>query len=245
MTRSYPPEVVHREAASDGLNVLIVCEHASNAIPPEFGDLGLDPMARQSHIAWDPGAVEVAREMRRLLGADLVAGSVSRLLYDCNRPPEAPSAMPAESEVYWIAGNANLTVKDRALRTEQIYQPFRAALELILDSREAGLLLTIHSFTPVYHGVRRTCEIGILHDADIRLAEALLAAAPARFPYLLERNVPYSATDGVTHTLRRHAIPRGWPNVMIEIRNDLIETPAQQLAMAGHLVSLLKAATNE
>jgi predicted N-formylglutamate amidohydrolase len=105
-----------------------------------------------------------------------------------------------------------------------------------------GMLVTIHSFTPVYNGVRRSCEIGILHDADSRLADAMLAGT---IPFKMERNVPYSASDGVTHTLRTHAIPRGWPNVMIEIRNDLIATPDQQRAMAFHLVSLLKVPSDE
>lgn len=239
---TYPPEVIRREASGGERNVVLVCEHASNVFPPEFGDLGLDAAARESHIAWDPGAVGVAREMRRLLEGDLVAATVSRLLYDCNRPPEAPSAMPEVSEIYRIPGNADLTPADRERRTEQIYRPFRAALEEILDARGRGILVTIHSFTPVYNGVPRTCEIGILHDADTRLADSLLAG---KIPYRMERNVPYSASDGVTHTLRSHAIPRGWPNVMIEIRNDLIENPAQQRAMAAHLASLLKVPSND
>jgi hypothetical protein len=164
--------------------VVIVCEHAINTIPPEFGDLGLDPAARQSHIAWDPGALGVAHEMRRLLNADLVAGSVSRLLCDCNRPPEAPSAMPEMSEIFKIPGNWNLTERDRQRRTTAIYKPFYAALKDILDAHgEEGVLITVHSFTPVFKGVPRVCEIGILHDVDARLADAMFAATPSDFPF--------------------------------------------------------------
>ena len=238
----YPPEILRREAADGGSNVVIVCEHASNVIPPEFGDLGLDPAARQSHIAWDPGALGVAHEMRLLLNADLVAGSVSRLLYDCNRPPEAPSAMPEMSEIFKIPGNWNLKERDRERRITAIYKPFYAALKDILDARGEGFIITIHSFTPVFKGVPRLCEIGILHDVDARLADAMLAATPADFPFKVERNVPYSAADGVTHTLKEHGSARGWPNVMIEIRNDLIGTQTQQSDMARHLAALFSKA---
>ncbi len=236
------PEILRGSGRSDLPGLVIVCEHASNAFPPAFGDLGLDAATRESHAAWDPGALGVARAMRGLLDADLLAATVSRLLYDCNRPPEAPSAMPERSEIFAIPGNQTLTPAARAARAEAIYQPFRAALQDLLDQRGAGVLVTIHSFTPVYFGERRSCEIGILSDADKRLAEAMLAAVPADFPFKVEADVPYSAADGVTHTLRTHAVPRGWPNVMVEIRNDLISTPLQQAAMAGHLAAILKPA---
>jgi len=222
--------------------VVIVCEHATKAIPPEFGDLGLGPEGWQSHIAWDPGALGVAREIRRLLDADLVYGSVSRLLYDCNRPPGAPSAIPEVSETFEIPGNKGLTQRDREARTLAVYEPFRSALAAVLDDMGDGIVVTVHSFTPVFHGVRRAFEIGILHDADQRLADAMLAAVPPNFPFEVERNVPYSASDGVTHTLKAHAVPRGWPNVMLEIRNDLIETQRQQVDMARRLAALLSEA---
>ena len=93
--------------------------------------------------------------------------------------------------------------------------PFRSALSTLLAERGEGILVTIHSFTPVYHGVRRDCEIGVLHDTDARLADAIFAALPSNFPFKLERNVPYSARDGVTHTLATHAVPRGWPPLTV------------------------------
>lgn len=130
----------------------------------------------------------------------------------------------------------------RLERFNGIYEPFYDALAQILTRRQKGVLVTVHSFTPVYHGVLRECEIGLLHDFDARLADAMLAAAPNNAPFKVERNVPYSAKDGVTHTLKTHAVPRGWPNVMIEIRNDLIQTKSQQENIADFLASLLIAA---
>ena len=86
--------------------VLILCEHASNAFPAEFGTLGLDDDARRSHAAWDPGALDIARRLSDAWAAPLVHSNVSRLIYDCNRPPEAPDAMPADAKARlgWLLG---------------------------------------------------------------------------------------------------------------------------------------------
>ena len=219
--------------------VVLVCEHASFRIPPEFHDLGLKADALTSHIAWDPGAMETALALSGMLDASLVYSTVSRLVYDCNRPPEAPAAMPAVSEIYAIPGNSALTQAERQARAETYYRPFEHCLEEVLEERNGdAVVVTLHSFTPVYTGVRRDVEIGVLHDADSRFADAMLDAAEG---YNVRRNEPYGPADGVTHTLKRHALPRGLLNVMIEIRNDLIATPEQCLAMATHLSKWLEA----
>lgn len=232
--------------ASGGGPFLLVCEHASNFIPPEYGTLGLDDAALESHIAWDPGALAVADEMARLLDAPLVAARVSRLVYDCNRPPDSPSAMPAESEIYRIPGNAGLTAGQRQARTQAVYHPFRAALATAIDAHGARrgppAIVTVHSFTPVWRGVARAVEVGVLHDDDARLADAMLSAAGDGDGLAVRRNEPYGPEDGVTHTLREHALPRGLANVMIEIRNDLIATPDDARTMAGRLAGWLAAA---
>lgn len=222
---------------------LIVCEHASNFIPAEYGDLGLNAAARSSHIAWDPGAIEVAREMSALLDAPLLAQGASRLLYDCNRPPHEASAVPQVSEVYRIPGNEGLSPQQRAERAALFYHPFRDALAAAIEARaQPPVLVTVHSFTPVWHGVRREVEIGILHDADARLADAMLAEAGVNSGFIVRRNEPYGPQDGVTHTLVEHALPRGLPNVMIEIRNDLVAGAEDQRAMAERLAAWLNAA---
>ncbi len=216
----YAPRVVNPDGAH---SVLLVCEHASRAIPPEFGDLGLSAEALESHIAWDPGALTVSLALSDALDATLVHASVSRLVYDCNRPPEAPDAMPAKSEATVIPGNAALSEADRQARVDAYYRPFEALVAETVAARPVPpVIVTIHSFTPIYLGRERAVEIGILHDTDSRLADALLRES-SRFT--VARNQPYGPEDGVTHTLRRHALPSGLLNVMIEIRNDLLETP--------------------
>ena len=235
-------EPVIENAAAQG-RIVLVCEHASNHIPKGWGDLGLSPMQRAAHIAWDPGALGVARGLSALLDAVLIHAPVSRLVYDCNRAPDMPGAMPARSEVHDIPGNASLSPQERLLRTNAVYLPFHDALHGLVAGRIAqGLhpvIITVHSFTPVYFGNPRRVEFGIIHDDDRSLAMAIHAAALQLTGLHAELNAPYSAADDVTHTLRLHATPYGLPNAMLEIRNDLIATPPAQLAMAEQLAPVL------
>lgn len=236
---------VIENAAAKGRAVL-VCEHASNHIPARWGDLGLTADQRRAHIAWDPGALGLARGLAQRLDAVLVHAPVSRLVYDCNRAPDMPGAMPARSEIHDIPGNAALTAEERADRTAALYVPFHDGLHALLMDRIArGLhpaLITIHSFTPVYFGTPRAVEFGVIHDADDRLPRAILTEALARTRLRAEWNQPYSAKDDVTHTLRLHATPYGLPNAMLEIRNDLIATPQAEAAMADTLAPVIAAA---
>nr|WP_316655076.1 N-formylglutamate amidohydrolase [uncultured Gellertiella sp.] len=222
--------------------VLLICEHASHTLPQKLGSLGLADAALKSHIAWDPGALGVAEEMARRLDATLIHQRFSRLAYDCNRPPEAPGAMPETSEIYEIPGNRDLCAADRLERTEGLYLPFHAAIDDCIAARQARgqetVIVTMHSFTPVYMGKARTVEIGILHDADSRLADRMLAAA-AGLTQNVRRNEPYGPADGVTHTLVKHGLAHGLRNVMIEVRNDLIQEKDGQRVMAGLLADLL------
>lgn len=241
----YLPLIELSETNLNSGSIVFVCEHASNKIPLKFSDLGLDEVARKSHIAWDLGALGVARLLKDRFSGDLVAGSVSRLLYDCNRPPESPTAIPDISEAFLVPGNKDLSEEERAGRIKGIYKPFSQALEKVLDTNKEAILVTIHSFTSVYHSIRRDCEIGLLHDSDVRLVDAMFAGVAPNAIFKVEKNVPYSASDGVTHTLKTHAIPRGLLNVMIEIRNDLIETIEEQKIMADFIAALLSSAIKD
>jgi len=226
--------------------VVLLCEHASSFIPDALDGLGLSEADRTSHIAWDPGARAVSLELSRALDAPFVAGLTSRLVYDCNRPPEDASAMPARSETKEVPGNQSLTQADRDARTNGIYVPFCSAVTALLQARAAkGLdtvLVTIHSFTPVYFGTPRAVEIGILNDTDTRLADAMLAQASALGHRAVMRNAPYGPEDGVTHSLRVHGMANGLLNVMIEIRNDLIADTNGQTKLANELLTLLRPA---
>jgi predicted N-formylglutamate amidohydrolase len=226
--------------------VVLVCEHASNAFPALWGDLGLPEATRRAHIAWDPGALGLARGLAARLDAVLVHAPVSRLIYDCNRAPDMQGAMPARSEVFDIPGNAVISPTERAARTAAVYVPFHQGLHaLLMDRLALGLapvLVTVHSFTPVYFGRRREVEFGVIHDADDSLACAILAQARIRTGLRCDLNAPYSAADDVTHTLRVQATPYGLPNAMLEVRNDLIAVPEAENAMADLLAPAILAA---
>ncbi len=229
-------EVVNPSGKGD---FLLVCEHASSFIPAKYQNLGLNDEVLHSHVAWDPGALGVAENMSARLDAPLVAQCVSRLIYDCNRPPDSDSAMPARAEIFDIPGNIDLSQTQRLARVDQYYVPFQQALVAQIDRHIEGVLppvlLTIHSFTPIFHGKAREFDIGILHDSDTRFADELLNSLKGESQFVTCRNQPYGPADGVTHTLVQHALTRGLMNVMFEIRNDIIATPEDQSKMAEML----------
>lgn len=239
-------ELYNAEAAGP---FLFVCEHAANAFPEPFGALGLDPEAKDAHVAWDPGALGVARRLSDRLDSPLVTATVSRLIYDCNRPPDAPEAMPARSESYEIPGNRGLAGAARLARTEAVYLPFQAALTAQLARALARgrrpVLVTVHSFTPIWFGMARAVAFGVIHDTDPTFARIVTAIAARRLAFGAKLNEPYSAADGVAHTLKLHATPHDLPHAMLEIRNDLISDAAAEEAMADQLALVLTEALSQ
>jgi predicted N-formylglutamate amidohydrolase len=224
---------------------VIICEHASNRIPKNLGSLGLSEADLTRHIAWDIGAEGTARMLAKLLDAPLILQTYSRLVFDCNRPPEAESAMPKLSETTPIPGNANLTASHRLSRIVEIYRPFQNLISTLLDHRavhnQRAIPLSIHSFTKLYHGKERSVELGLLFDRDAWLANQLVKSFSGINTQL---NEPYGPKDGVMHLMNLHAAPRGLHHLMIEIRNDLIETERGQQEWAQRLsVPLIQAAT--
>ncbi|PZF78870.1 N-formylglutamate amidohydrolase [Aestuariivirga litoralis] len=224
---------------------VLICEHASNTLPKALGTLGLPEADLTRHIAWDIGAEKVARLLSRLMDAPLLLQRYSRLAYDCNRPPESPDSIPEVSELTAIPGNKKLSAADRLARARDIYRPFHDGVSAVLDKRAAegqrSLVVSIHSFTPVYKGKPRSVELGILHDRDTTLSSKLIKS----FPNIDARlNEPYGPKDGVLHTLNLHGFARGLQHAMIEIRNDLVATERGQDEWAQRLsVPLIQAAT--
>jgi predicted N-formylglutamate amidohydrolase len=219
---------------------VLVCEHASNRLPKSLGTLGLPEAELQRHIAWDLGAEQVARLLSRLMDAPLVLQRYSRLAYDCNRPPDSADAMPEISETTHIPGNRHLSPDDKLMRTREIYRPFHATIADLLDRRAAegtrSMVVTIHSFTPVYKGQPRAVELGILHDRDRSLSDELITCFSTVDARL---NEPYGPDDGVLHTLNLHAAPRGLRHAMIEIRNDFLLDERGQVEWAQRLSAAL------
>jgi predicted N-formylglutamate amidohydrolase len=224
---------------------IIVCEHASNRLPRALGSLGLPAAALERHIAWDPGAAGVAEGLAERLGGDLVLQRYSRLAVDCNRDPALADAIPERSEDTDIPHNTALDAEAKAARLRAVWTPFHDALEGLLDRRHAQgrptVLVTVHTFTPIYRGVARPLHIGIISTGDRRIADPLLAALRRERDLIVGDNEPYSPKDNVDYTIRRHGRERGLPNVMIEIRNDLVADEAAQREWVDRLAGALGA----
>lgn len=226
---------------------VLICEHASNRLPPGYGDFGLTPHQRLMHIAWDPGALAVALRMSEQLDAPLVQSTVSRLVVDCNRGPDAVDLIPVISERTEIPANVGISAGERAARIAAFHAPFHAMLATLLDKRQAEgaetMLVMIHSFTPTYLGVERPWPIGLMPGLDERPTRAFEQALRNDDPALnVGWNQPYSSQVGVTYTLELHGDARQLPAVMIELRQDQVLEPPGVEAWSGRLSRALVAA---
>lgn len=226
---------------------LLICEHASNFIPEHFERLGLSLAELSTHIAWDPGAIEVARGMSALLNATLIEANYSRLLIDCNRPLNAPDLIPQISERTVVPGNQALDAGQCEARILLSHRPFHQQVSAVIAEREArgqpSHIITIHSFTPVYKAVERPWHIGIIHDADDRLAAKIIDELQQRataYGINIGVNEPYSPDDRVYYTVEQHTRQRGALGAMVEIRNNEIASHADQQQWAQRLAQILQ-----
>jgi predicted N-formylglutamate amidohydrolase len=226
--------------------IFLVCEHAGRLIPKSLESLGLPDHELERHISYDIGAEPVARRLAGRLDAPLVLQRYSRLVYDCNRPPDSPSAIPEVSELTRIPANLGLTEVQRQARINAIYQPFHRKVERLIDRRlglgQRVIFVTIHSFTPVFKTIPRTMHIGLLFDQDRRFTDIVGSLLKNVEMFDVRYNEPYGPADGVCHTLNVHAGVRGLPYSMIEIRNDLIQTESGQVEWADRLAGVLQQA---
>jgi len=230
---------------------VLVCDHASNWVPPSLKGLGLPPGELERHIAWDPGALELARLLSNLLDAPLVHATVSRLVLDVNRDPTHPGSVVTRSEETEVPGNHEISAEDRARRVQSIYQPYHRALDAVIEQSVAHdpspQIISVHSFTPVYRKEQRPWHIGVLSGDDKRLSQPLLELLRADGEFCVGDNQPYAPTDGVYHTLHRHCsgVNRGASqnlrSVLLELRSDTISAEDGREQWAKRLEQALRA----
>jgi predicted N-formylglutamate amidohydrolase len=230
-----PPAFEVVNPAGQGAAFLI-CDHASNRIPRRLGTLGLSDAERNDHIAWDPGAADMARRLSVLLDAPLVLSSYSRLVIDCNRPLDNPQLTATESGGVTVPGNANLSAADRASRIAELHRPYHDAVSALLDARRGRptLLLSIHSFTPELGDGPRPWPISIAYGVDDRLARLLIPALRADGTVVGD-NQPYSVGPTTDYSIPVHGERRGLPHVLVETRQDGIRTRDGAERWAGKL----------
>ena len=221
--------------------LLLLCDHASHALPPGFGTLGLDAGLFATHIAYDIGAAQVTRALAAAYGAPALLGRWSRLLIDLNRGPEDPTLVMKLSDGSIIPGNRNADAAEVARRIAQFHAPYHAAITAELDRiGKDAVIVSMHSFTPSWKTVPRIWEVGVLYDRDTRLSAPLMARL-AEAGFTVGDNEPYTgALEG--DTLWTHGTLRNLPHVLIEMRQDLIADEANAQAFALRLKPILDAA---
>jgi predicted N-formylglutamate amidohydrolase len=227
-------------------NFVIVVDHAGRRIPRRLNDLGLPSSELQRHIAWDIGALGVARQMAAALDAPLVAQNYSRLVIDCNRDPKVATSIPRKSESVDIPGNAALSDADAALRRTEIFEPYHQRIRELLDARAAAgrptILVAQHSMTNIYHGIQREMHAAVLYNRDRRFAGLVLDELRRDAGLIIADNQPYFVSDETDYTIPHHGEARGLPHVEIEIRQDLVGDEAGQAEWARRITQALQAA---
>jgi predicted N-formylglutamate amidohydrolase len=223
--------------------VLLVCDHASRAIPRSLGDLGLDAGALDRHIAFDIGAAELTRRLARRLSATAVLAGYSRLVIDCNRQPGDPSSILEISDGTAIPGNRNLSDAAQEARAEAIHWPYHHAIDSAFSRlRRIGpepVLFSVHTFTPSLAGEDRFWDLGVLWNRDPRLAVPLIALLRRHEGLSVGDNEPYSGRE-IAYTLNLHAGAAGLAHAAVEIRQDHCETAAELDRWAEMLADALK-----
>jgi predicted N-formylglutamate amidohydrolase len=239
-------EVLNEHGHSD---IVLLCEHASNHMPAEYRQLGLDATHLQRHIAWDIGAAEVTRLLSARLDAPAFLSGYSRLLIDLNRPLGTPGSIPVLSEDTGIPGNVGIDAAERDRRAKIMFSPFHDRVTAHLDRRaaegRATRIVTIHSFTPVFLGVARPWHAGVLHEHAAGLAEAILSGLRADTALNVAANVPYVISRDADYAVPVHGDDRGIPAVLIEIRQDLLANRAGIEEWADRLAAALPAHETE
>ena len=204
---------------------LFLCEHACNKIPLSLNMLGLPQSEIDRHIGWDIGILDVTQALANTLNAPLIFQKYSRLVIDCNRPLASPDLIPISSENTQIPGNTHLDSDHREKRINEIWTPYQTFIRqhLLERKNKPGIVVSMHSFTPVFKGERRPWHIGLLYNRDNRVALALQQTLKKYNPSLIiGMNNPYTISDEEDFTVPEFGEAMGVPHVLVEIRQDLI-----------------------
>jgi predicted N-formylglutamate amidohydrolase len=238
--KDVPP--VHEYNAAGRSPFLFTCDHYGRLIPKVLGDLGLPASELTRHIAWDIGIAGVAEALSKHLDAHLIAQRYSRLVIDCNRPPGSASSIPRISEATIIPGNEAIAPAAAGIRRREVFDPYHERVCAVINQRVQRhlptVLVSLHSFTPVYAGIARPWHVGALYQSDKRLPPLLLKHLRAEGDLVVGDNEPYAVSDETDYTIPVHGEARRLINTGIEIRQDLIADEAGQRQWADRLARI-------
>ncbi len=240
-----PSEHVEHFHPAGRAPVLLLCDHAGRHVPPELDQLGVDDEALARHIGWDIGAADMTRRLSRLLDAPAILNHVSRLVIDPNRRPGTPTSIPEISDGCVVPGNQRLDLTIVVDRVIRYFLPYhRAVARRIGQFRRQGVVpavIAVHSFTPFMYGEDRPWQIGILWRGDQRLSGPVLQALQEHTDLVIGDNQPYSGLLDFGFTVQFHAQRPRLPHIMLEVRQDEIETQEQ----AHHYADIVHDALRE
>ncbi|MCB1505723.1 MAG: N-formylglutamate amidohydrolase [Hyphomicrobiaceae bacterium] len=223
--------------------LVIVCDHAENTLPEGYGTLGLPEAELARHIAYDIGAKAVVEQLAAILDVPAILSRFSRLLIDPNRGIDDPTLIMRLSDGAIIPTNRTLTAEERQRRIDTWYAPYHQAIDRLIDEAQRHhphpVLLSVHSFTEVWRGTIRPWQVGVLWDADDRVAAPLIETLVAEGDLLVGDNEPYSGRlKG--DCMWCHGTQRGLPHALIELRQDLICNAEGQTAWARRLARVMR-----
>ncbi|WP_322891997.1 MULTISPECIES: N-formylglutamate amidohydrolase [unclassified Yoonia] len=225
---------------------LVTCDHATNHVPDwvQGGDLGLPAADMGRHIAYDIGAAGVTRHLAALLDSPAILSCFSRLVIDPNRGEDDPTLLMRLYDGTIIPGNRHAGPQDLTERLDRLYRPYHTAYADLAAKMQRPVICAIHSFTPRLRSrAPRPWEVGVLFAHDDRLAKPFIAACRAE-GWCTGENEPY-AGHLPGDAIDRHALQHGRPNVLIELRQDLIADEAGQMAWADRLAPILQNVLND
>lgn len=221
------PEPFEIYNAGGNAHALVIADHASNHVPASLDNLGLDQEDLNKHYAMDIGTGALSRRLADRLDSRCYLAAYSRLVVDLNRHEDHSTLITEEGEGKPIPGNQGLSHGDRTRRMQAIYHPYHQKLDNLITGYLANdivpVLISIHSFTPLFFNARRPWEIGVLWAQDDKIARHVYDDFNAR-GYCVGDNQPYDMRMLSGSTVSRHGDERRLPNVLIEVRNDLLET---------------------
>lgn len=219
------------------------CEHATNHFGPRPAS-GTDRALLDTHWAVDLGVAKLTELLVQDSDGIGIFATYSRLLLDPNRTLDSASLIVESIEGKSLICNKNLDASEREYRIECLHRGYHDGLNAALTERLARGpvgLVSMHSFTPIWAGVPRDVEIGVLFDRNDQMAEAMVEHLISD-GFQCKANEPYSGRTGeLMYAANRHGRFHEVPYIEFEVRQDLITNHEDRVRISTALHKTLDA----
>ncbi len=212
-------------SAKQKKRILFIADHASNYIPSSLKDLGLKKNLLNSHIAYDLGVKELCINLANILKSKYIIGEYSRLIIDLNRDKSDPTLIPEIVDRTVIKKNIILNENDKKKRISNIYNRYHQKIKTTIKHDNITILISLHSFNPIFKNKKRNIHFGILSNQDRRLSDYIITEMKQR-KLKIGDNEPYKG-NLIGDTMHKHGLKNNLHHTLIEIRNDLLSSPTK------------------